>query len=395
MEKIAEGVFCHMAKDTQRKLFDQLVPIPEGTTYNSYLVKGSEKTALIDATHLNTMAGLLADIDEAGIEKIDYIIANHGEQDHTGAIAVLLEKFPEAKVVTNPKCAENIVNFIRISPDRIEKVADSQELDLGGKTLKFIFAPWVHWPDTMFTFIEQDNLLCTCDLFGAHYTEGGLYADGGDAVLMAAKRYFAEIMLPYAKFAGKYVAQIRQMNPRMILPSHGPVYGEPDFILSAYEKWTSPLPANKVVIPFVSMYESTKILVDTLRVCLEYRGIEVKTVDLADTDEGDLAMELVDAATIVIGVSMVLAGPHPRAVYAAYLASILKPKCRFGAIVGSFGWGGKLTDIILNILAPLKLQMLEPVISKGRPQADDLKKIDDLASSIAEKHAELLGGKKE
>ncbi len=386
---IKDGVFCHIARDKERKLFDQLVPLPEGTTYNSYLVKGAQKTALIDAVYPKKCAELLAWLDEMGVNRLDYVIANHAEQDHSGSLPMLLEKYAGLKIVTNQKCKENIINFLHAAEGDFITVAEGDTLELGGKTLKFMLTPWVHWPDTMMTFIVEDNLLCTCDLFGAHYTHNGMFADHSKSLLLAAKRYFAEIMMPFRNFAAKYVQAVKRLAPEMILPSHGPVYKDPSFITDAYEDWTSPLPRNTVVSPFVSMYESVKIMVDFLAHELTVRGVEVKTIDLSEADEGELAMEILDAATIVVGVSMVLAGPHPRAVYAAHLASILRPKAKFCSIVGSYGWGGNLTSLLQTILAPLKMELVEPVIAKGKPQEADFEKLRALADAIAQKHSAM------
>jgi len=386
MKQIKDGIFCHISKDTDRRLFDQLVPIPEGTTYNSYLVIGSEKTALIDTVYPKKCEDLLSKLEKLGIKHIDYIVANHGEQDHTGSLAVFLEKFKGVKIVTNQKCKDNIVNFLHIADEHFIIIKDGETLSLGSKTLKFFITPWVHWPDTMMTYIVEDKLLSTCDFFGAHYTDSDLYSDDTPAIAAAMKRYYSEIMMPYRNFCAKYVKLVKDIAPDMIMPSHGPVYQNPQFPISNYDVWTSPKAANKVVIPFVSMYESTRILVDELKDALEKRGIETIFVDLAECDEGELAMEILDALTIVIGVSMVLAGPHPRAVYAAYLANILRPKAKFYSIIGSYGWGGNLTSVLQSLLETSRMELIEPVIAKGKPLDADIAKIRGLAEVIALRH---------
>ena len=175
----------------------------------------------------------------------------------------------------------------------------------------------------------------------------------------------------------------------MILPSHGPVYTNPDFILDLYSDWTSDMPKNLVAIPYVSMYDSTKDMVDYLAQKLNEKGIETFKFDIVDDDLGDLAMSLVDASTIVLGTSMVLAGPHPMAVNVAYLAAVLRPKAKFASLVGSYGWGGKLFDLIVQILAPLKLDLIEPLQVKGKPKEEDFKKLDEMAESIYEKHKSI------
>lgn len=388
-QEIKNNIYYCGLNDCDRRIFDELIPLEHGTSYNSYLVKGSEKTAIIDTMYPPKTTEYLKRFAENQIGKVDYIIANHGEQDHSGSIPALLEKFPNAIVLTNPKCAENIKNMLHVPAEKIREIADGEEVSLGDKTLKFIFAPGVHWPDTMFTYIKEDNVICTCDFLGAHYTFSDVFAVESKELEKSAKRYYAEIMMPFRTMCQKYTKMIKEMNVDMILPSHGPVYKNPSFILDLYEDWTSNDPKNLVVLPYVSMYNSTKEMIDRLAEDLNKEGIETFKFDIVDDDLGDLAMALVDAATIVMGTSMVLAGPHPMAVNVAYLAAVLRPKAKFASLIGSYGWGGKLFDVIVNTLAPLKLDLIEPIQIKGKPTDEDFKKVDEMAKAILEKHKSI------
>ena len=388
-QEIKNNIFYCGLNDCDRRIFDELIPLEHGTSYNSYLVKGSEKTAIIDTMYPPKTGEYLKRLAENQIGKVDYIIANHGEQDHSGSIPALLEKYPNAIVLTNSKCAENIKNMLHVPAEKIREVADGEEVSLGDKTLKFIFAPGVHWPDTMFTYIKEDNVICTCDFLGAHYTFSDVFAVESKELEKSAKRYYAEIMMPFRMMCKRYTQMIKDMNVDMILPSHGPVYKNPSFILDLYADWTSDTPKNLVVLPYVSMYNSTMEMIDRLAEKLNAEGIETFKFDIVDDDLGDLAMALVDAATIVMGTSMVLAGPHPMAVNVAYLAAVLRPKAKFASLIGSYGWGGKLFDIIVNLLAPLKLDLIEPIQIKGKPVEEDFKKVDEMAKTILEKHKSI------
>ena len=388
-QEIKNNIYYCGLNDCDRRIFDELIPLEHGTSYNSYLVKGSEKTALIDTMYPPKTTEYLKRLSENQIGKIDYIIANHGEQDHSGSIPALLEKYPNAIVITNPKCAENIRNMLHVPAEKIKEISDGDELSLGDKTLKFIFAPGVHWPDTMFTYIKEDNVICTCDFLGAHYTFNDVFAVESEALYKSAKRYYAEIMMPFRMMCKRYTQMIKDMNVDMILPSHGPVHKNPSYILDAYTDWTSDSPKNLVVLPYVSMYNSTKEMIDKLSADLENAGVKTFKFDIVDDDLGDLAMALVDAATIVMGTSMVLAGPHPMAVNVAYLAAVLRPKAKFASIIGSYGWGGKLFDVIVNMLAPLKLDLIDPIQIKGKPTEEDFKKVDEMAKLIVEKHKSI------
>lgn len=388
-QEIKNNIYYCGLNDCDRRIFDELIPLEHGTSYNSYLVKGSEKTAIIDTMYPPKTTEYIKRLVENQIGKVDYIVANHGEQDHSGSIPALLEKYPNAVVLTNPKCAENIKSMLHVPEEKIRVVTDGEEISLGDKTLKFIFAPGVHWPDTMFTYIKEDNVICTCDFLGAHYTFSDVFAVESNELYKSAKRYYAEIMMPFRMMCKRYTKMIQDMKVDMILPSHGPVHKNPDYILDAYADWTSDEPKNLVVMPYVSMYNSTKEMIDYLAGKLEEKGIKTFKFDIVDDDLGDLAMELVDAATIAMGTSMVLAGPHPMAVNVAYLAAVLRPKAKFATLLGSYGWGGKLFDVIADLLAPLKLDLVEPLQIKGKPTEDDFKKLDVMAESIYEKHKSI------
>lgn len=388
-QEIKNGIYYCGLNDCDRRIFDELIPLEHGTSYNSYLVKGSEKTAIIDTMYPPKTKEYLKRLTENQVGKVDYIIANHGEQDHSGSIPALLEKYPNAMVVTNPKVAENIKSMLHVPEEKIKVIADGEELSLGDKTLKFIFAPGVHWPDTMFTYIKEDNVICTCDFLGAHYTFSDVFAVESNELMKSAKRYYAEIMMPFRMMCKRYTQMIKDLNVDMILPSHGPVYTNPNYILDLYADWTSDMPKNLVALPYVSMYESTKEMVDYLAEKLNAKGIDTFKFDIVDDDLGDLAMALVDAATIVLGTSMVLAGPHPMAVNVAYLAAVLRPKAKFASLLGSYGWGGNLFGLIGDLLKPLKLDLIEPLQVKGKPTQEDLQKLDVMAETIYEKHKSI------
>lgn len=389
IKPIKNNVYYIGSKDSNRKLFDQLVPLPQGTTYNSYLVKGSEKTAIIDTDYPKKLDEYKKRLQENNITKVDYIISNHAEQDHSGGIPMLLEMYPDAKVVTNAKVKENVMNMLHVDEDQFIVINDGDELSLGNKTFKFIIAPFVHWPDTMFTYLKEDNMLFTCDFLGAHYTKNELFADYTNDLIEAVKRYYAEIIMPFRSFAKKYTQLVKEMNVELILPSHGPIYDKPEWILGLYEDWTSDRVENKVVIPYVSMYESTTMLVKRLNEKLTEANINVKLFDLVHCDEGELSMELVDCATVVLGSSMVLAGPHPAAVMAAYLTNALRPKLRYYSIIGSYGWGGNLEGTLEKMFTIIKPEKLDYVVIKGQPRQTDFEKIDELAKQIIEKHKTL------
>jgi len=241
----------------------------------------------------------------------------------------------------------------------------------------------------MVTYLVEDKILFTCDLFGSHLATNELYAVDRPRVYESAKRYYAEIMMPFRTIIQKNLEKIKDLDISIIAPSHGPLYNDPSFIVEAYKDWISDTPKNIVVIPYISMHNSTKVMVDYLVSSLTERNIKVERFDLSSVDLGKLAMSLVDAGTVIIGTPTVLVGPHPNVIYAVYLFNALRPKTRYVSIVGSYGWGGKAIDIIKGMLTNLKVELLDPVIVKGLPRKEDLDALDRLADTIAEKHKEL------
>ena len=384
--QIKKDVYWIGAIDWDRRLFDALIPLPDGTSYNSYLVRGSQKVALIDTVDPTKTEVLMTYLENNPV--IDYVIANHAEQDHAGSIPRVLEKYPDAKVVTTPKGRDLLMALLLIPEDRFVSVSDGETLSLGDKTLEFIHAPWVHWPETMLTYLQEDKILFPCDLFGSHLATTDLYVTDEGQVYEAAKRYFAEIMMPFRTSIEKHLEKLKTYKLDIIAPSHGPIYNKPSFITEAYRNWVFGPPRNIVLLPYISMHGSTQRMVDYFVGALVDKGVTVKQFNLAATDIGKLAMALVDAATMVIGTPTVLVGPHPNIAHAAFLANALRPKVQFISIIGSYGWGSKAVEQLTGMVPNLKAEVLTPVLSKGFPKQEDFKALDNLASTIAKKHEE-------
>jgi len=384
--QIKTNVYWVGAIDWDRRLFDALIPLPDGTSYNAYLVRGSQKVALIDTVNPPMAEVLTTYLKDAPV--IDYVIANHAEQDHSGSIPRVLEKYPDAKVVTTSKGRDLLMALLLIPEDRFITVNDGETLSLGNKTLEFIHAPWVHWPETMLTYLREDKILLPCDLFGSHLATTDLYVADEGQVYEAAKRYYAEIMMPFRTSIEKHLEKLNNYKIDVIAPSHGPLYDKPSFILEAYRNWVFGPPKNIVVLPYISMHGSTQKMVEYFVGALADRGVMVKQFNLAATDIGKLAMALVDAATMVIGTPTVLVGSHPNVAYAAFLANALRPRLEFISIIGSYGWGSKAVEQLTGMIPNLKAEVLAPVLSKGLPREEDFKALDNLASTIAKKHKE-------
>jgi flavorubredoxin len=376
------------ANDWDRRLFDELIPLPQGTSYNAYLIRGKDKTVLIDTVDPRKEEELVENLRSMGISAIDYLVVNHAEQDHAGSIPRILKEFPGVRVVTNAKCRQFLQSLLLLPEDIFYLIEDGDVLPLGGRTLEFLITPWVHWPETMLTYLQEDQILFSCDFFGSHLASSDLYTQDMPRVMAAAKRYYAEIMMPFRVTIKNHLERLREYPIRMIATSHGPIWRNPEIILDAYREWVSDSVRNEALIAYVSMHGSTRAMVEYLVDALVRRGISAKLFNLTVTDLGELATSLVDAATIVLGTPTVISNPHPVALYAAHVVRILRPKARYAAIIGSYGWGGKTLRVLSDMFEGSGMQFLEPVLITGYPRAEDFRALDALADSIARKHRE-------
>ena len=387
--EIKPGIFDVGAKHYDRRLFDDLIPLPDGTTYNAYLVVGSEKTALIDSVDGSKFYELKANLKKIKFKTIDYLVSNHSEQDHSESIGKLLKLYPKAMVVTNAKGKEHLMVHLHIPEEKFIVKNDGETLSLGDKTLQIIEAPWVHWPETMLTLVQEDKILFSCDLFGTHLAQSETFVTDKAKTYESAKRYYAEIMMPFRKIIKKHLVKLEDYDFDMIAPSHGPIHAEPDFIINAYKDWVSDDVKNEVVIPYVSMHHSVKEMVEYLTAALTDRGIIVKPFNLTVTDLGELAIALVDTATIIIGSPAVLTGAHPLAANATFIANAIRPKAKYASIIGSFGWKCQMKEQLIGMLPRLKVELFEPVIVRGKITEEGKKQLDRLADDIYNKHKEL------
>ncbi len=388
--EIKKDVFYVGVQDWDRELFDELIPLAEGTSYNSYFVKGRDKNLLIDTVDPSKTEAFVENIKSLNVDKIDYIVSQHAEQDHSGSIPRILEIYPQAKVVTNAKCKDFLKSLLLIDESKFITVEDGTELSLGDKTLKFILTPWVHWPETMSTYLKEDKILFTCDFFGSHVASSELFVGENTArALEGAKRYYAEIMMPFRSSIRSNLKKIEPLEVDLIAPSHGQIYDKPELIVDAYRKWTSDEVQNKVTIVYLSMHGSTTKMVERLIDDLVKRDIIVEPFNVVSMDVGKLAISLVDSATVVIATPTMLVGMHPNIAYVAYLFNALRPKTKFISIINSYNWGGQVIEQLKGMISSVKAEIIDPVSVNGYPKVQDLDSIDNLSEKIFTKHKNL------
>lgn len=379
--RISPGVEWLGAIDWNRKSFDALIPLPDGTSYNAYLIHGEQKTVLLDTADPTMRDVLMEQLSD--IPQIDAIVAHHAEPDHSGLLPDVLALYPEAKVLCTPKAQGMLTDLLPIPPERIQPVQDGDLYDLGGRTLRFIHLPWVHWPETMGSFLVEDRILFSCDFFGSHLATSALFASADSRWLECAKLYYAQILMPYASIVRKDLDKVCSLDPLQIAPSHGPVIDQPERILHAYREWLDAPPRRLALVARVSMHGSTSVLADRMIAALIARGMDVQVFDLTAFAADRFAAALVDASALILAAPAVWNGPHPLALIAAALVNGLRPKLRRIANIGSYGWGSKALEGTPALFPGLKVEILPSVLCRGRPKPEDLAAIDQLADRLA------------
>ncbi|MEM1539125.1 MAG: FprA family A-type flavoprotein [Candidatus Bathyarchaeia archaeon] len=383
--KLAENVYWVGSRDWNRRLFDALIPLPKGTSYNAYLVIGGKDNVLIDTVNPG-FEGELEDKLRSVVspEAINYVVMNHAEPDHAGAIPHVMKLAYKAKLLTTVRGANMAQTFYNIPQDRIKVVGDGETLSLGGKTLRFLEAPMLHWPETMFTYLQEDKILFSCDFFGVHLA-GALYDDEVEDLIVHAQRYWGEIMMPFRAMAKKAMEKLHELEINIIAPSHGPIHRNPERVINAYKKWAEGETRNKATIAYVSMWNSTEKMVRQIAETLAAEGVEIAFHNLAVTDVGDLARDLVDSKALVLGAPTVLGGAHPLAVYAAYLVKALRPPTKFAVLLSSYGWGGGAVKQIQETLGQFKVEVVGTLDINGPPTDENFRQIVKIGKLLAKK----------
>ncbi len=344
------------------QFFDDLFPTHNGTTYNSYLVRGRDKTVLIDSVKEKFSDEFLANIEQIlPVKSIDAIIVNHTEPDHSGALGRLVELNPKL-VVYCSRPAANFLKQLLHRPLNIEVVEDGQKIDLGGKTLRIVSAPFLHWPDTIMTYLVEEQILFSCDAFGAHYCPKGYLFDDQIADFSSDfHAYFDSIMRPFKDKIREALSRIDDLPIQMVCPSHGPIrrLTHADAIHS-YRRWSALPPEGekpKAVLAILSSHGNTRLMGGVVRQTLEARGFDVQEFPLCGMRDDDFRDELEQADVLLIGSPTIQRDAPPHVWHALSLLSTVTLKSRLAAVFGSFGWSGEAAGMIETRLAGLKFKL--------------------------------------
>ena len=335
-----------------------------GTTYNSFLIVG-DKIALLDTVKKEFADQLLAHISAiVDPKKVDYVISNHTELDHSGGLARVMHRVGEDKPLYCSKMGHKNLPRHFARNWNYHPVETGQELSLGNKTLHFLETRMIHWPDSMFTYLKEDKILFSSDGFGQHYAGPERFDDQiGDAIMPHAKKYFANILLLYAPLIKKYLQNVIDsgMEIDMICPDHGIIWRkDPAKIINAYVKWCKQEPEKKAVVIYDIMWHSTEKMADAIAAGINKEGVPAKPLHLRKWHRSEVMTEVFDAKAVVVGGPTLNNGLFPSlADFLCYMKG-LKPLNKIGAAFGSYGWSGESTKIITNELEGMKFDMIDP-----------------------------------
>jgi len=386
--ELADSVWWTGVLDPQLRVFDIIMKADHGTTYNAYLVRGGEKAAVIDTAKATFTAEFLDNLRSLiDLRELDYVVVNHTEPDHSGSLDALLREAPRARVVCGRNCVPFIRNILNRDVDPLV-VEDGDSLDLGGKTLRFIKAPFLHWPDTIFTWLEEDGILFPCDFLGAHYCDDRLFDDLVDDFGHAFQYYFLVIFRPFKSHVLDAIAKIEGLPIRMICPSHGPLLrSDPRAKLELYRQWSSepaPSPEKNVLVFYASAYGNTAALAERIAAGLRSAGVKAPVMDITATELGVMIDRIEAADGLVVG-SATINGDAVEPVWnlLSNLAT-LKLKGKLGASFGSYGWSGEAPKLITERLRGLKLKTpLEPYRVQLVPTEEDLEGAERFGRELA------------
>ncbi len=365
--QLTKDLFYVGMQDPGLRIFDIVMYTEFGTSYNSFLLKGSEKTALFETSKIKFYDAYLEKVKElVNIEDIDYIIVSHTEPDHSGSIEKILDLNPSIKIVGS-SAAINFLKEICNKDFTSVVVKDGDVLSLGNKTLKFISAPNLHWPDTIFTYIEEEKALVTCDCFGAHYASESITSDKVpcfEDYMAAVEYYFDGIVGPFKSFALDAIKKIEDLDIELICTGHGPVINkDPWLVVNLYKGWSTEVNPNlkkTVVIPYVSAYGYTQELAAKITEGIKAAGdLEVKLFDMVTEDEQTVLRELYWADGILLG-TPTFVGEALKPIYDIAIAMIAKTHGgKIASAFGSYGWSGEGVPHLIERLKQLNMKVFQ------------------------------------
>jgi flavorubredoxin len=360
-----------------------------GSSYNAYLVR-DEKVALIDAVKAPYTDKLLDNIKLlVGLDKVDYVVCNHAEPDHSGALPEVMRQCVNAVLLCNEKCKKVLSQHFDTSSWNIQIVSDGETLSLGKKTLSFMNTPLVHWPESMFTFVPESKLLFSMDAFGQHYASSSRFDDEEpyDVIMSEAKTYFANIVMLYSKPIQRALDGASKHDVEIIAPSHGIIWRKNIAdIITAYQNWVQLKPEPKVLIVYDTMWKSTEVMANAIMEgAATVHGVDVKLFNVRANNMTVMATEILDAAAVVFGSPTLNMTLMPQMAAILTYLSGLKPAGKDSFAFGSYGWSSGGTKAVEEYLIKMKMNIVrEPINSQFVPTDESIAECRVAGKELAE-----------
>lgn len=387
--QITDNVYSVGVKDSGLTVFDITMETKYGTTYNAYLIKGTEKTVLIDSVKKEFTDEFLKNIREIiPVDKIDYLIVNHTEPDHSGAITTILDKNPNIEIYCSATAVPYVNNVIN-REIKITGVKDKTTLELGGKSLVFRLMPYMHWPDTMMEYLEEDKILFSNDGFAAHLCSDSLFADEiTEDVDYEVDYYFDSIMRPFTGYIRRNLSKLDEHDIQMIAPSHGPIFRKnPVNCINNYKKWSIDKSEGKnhIAIIFASNYGNTRQIAKTIGVNLINAGFSTTYIDAAEHNTDDVREQIELSKAILIGTPTFNGDAVIPIWNIINLFSTVYSIGKKAAVFGSYGWGGEGIKMVAERLTRLKLKVFEEQFrARLIPSNDEMKELDSFCNKLVD-----------
>ena len=386
--KISDHVYWVGAVDWTIKDFHGYAT-DRGTTYNAYLVL-ADRITLIDTVKAPFREEMLARVSSViEPDRISYIVSNHAEMDHSGGLPWTIERTKPDKLFASAKGAKALSEHLRL-PKEITAVKEGETVSLGNLSLSFLETPMLHWPESMFTILPEEKLLFSQDGFGMHLASTERFVDEiSDEILYdEAAKYFANILMPYSAMVLKLLEKVNRegIDFGVIAPDHGPVWRrDKEKILQSYEKWSRQKPADKAVIVYDTMWESTALMARVIVEGLSSAGTEVKLMPLSSSHRSDVATELLDAGALLVGSPTLNNTMFPTLADVLTYLKGLKPKNLIGAVFGSYGWSGEATRHIGDFLSAMGIETVGEAKARYVPSGDALSRCYALGREVGER----------
>lgn len=396
--KISDSIFYVGILNPNVRIADVIVKTNNGTSYNSYIIKGTDKTALIETAHEDFFENYLKNIEEViSIDKIDYIVMNHNEPDHSGSISKLVELNPNLTIVTSPAGAIYLKNITNKPDLKIKIVKDGDSLSLGNKTLKFISAPFLHWPDSMFTWLVEENILFSCDFLGCHYCEPYIVDTNitdKEAYLASLQIYYNSIFSPFKKYVLNGLSKINDLELSFVCPSHGPILTKDGIlfeIIEKYKTWSNWQKSSSPKIPifYCSAYGNTELIAKSISEGIKNQipNVIVPLYNIVKHNTADLTNELNSSDAFLIGSPTINKNSVAPIWNLLSTIDVINNAKKPTATFGSFGWSGEATEQVSNYMSSMKLSVFEEKFKVCFvPTKQDIKN----AISFGEKFAQSL-----